>query len=152
MSVGYSDFVLFSGRPLDGGIWSSVGHGGQLRVVTSWRRGWAGCQNQGLSLTWGLHRSPAVSSSIHLHDYGPGPLPRKWNITLMVTASSFFSAGAKAFVCDQCGAQFSKEDALETHRQTHTGELTDPHSPGLGPPECQCRDMRQLGSTFFQQM
>lgn len=32
------------------------------------------------------------------------------------------SAGAKAFVCDQCGAQFSKEDALETHRQTHTGE------------------------------
>ncbi|XP_072467162.1 zinc finger and BTB domain-containing protein 16 isoform X3 [Notamacropus eugenii] len=29
--------------------------------------------------------------------------------------------GAKAFVCDQCGAQFSKEDALETHRQTHTG-------------------------------
>lgn len=36
----------------------------------------------------------------------------------------FLSAGAKAFVCDQCGAQFSKEDALETHRQTHTGELT----------------------------
>lgn len=35
----------------------------------------------------------------------------------------FLSAGAKAFVCDQCGAQFSKEDALETHRQTHTGEL-----------------------------
>lgn len=62
------------------------------------------------------------------------------------------SAGAKAFVCDQCGAQFSKEDALETHRQTHTGELTDPHSPGLGPPECQCRDMRYLGSTFFQQI
>lgn len=30
-------------------------------------------------------------------------------------------AGAKALVCDQCGAQFSKEDALETHRQTHTG-------------------------------
>lgn len=37
---------------------------------------------------------------------------------------SFLSAGAKAFVCDQCGAQFSKEDALETHRQTHTGEST----------------------------
>lgn len=36
----------------------------------------------------------------------------------------FLSAGAKAFVCDQCGAQFSKEDALETHRQTHTGELS----------------------------
>ena len=35
-----------------------------------------------------------------------------------------FPAGAKAFVCDQCGAQFSKEDALETHRQTHTGMLT----------------------------
>lgn len=33
-------------------------------------------------------------------------------------------AGAKAFVCDQCGAQFSKEDALEAHRQTHTGMLT----------------------------
>ncbi|XP_054659399.1 zinc finger and BTB domain-containing protein 16 isoform X7 [Grus americana] len=32
------------------------------------------------------------------------------------------SAGAKALVCDQCGAQFSKEDALETHRQTHTEE------------------------------
>ncbi|XP_054032148.1 zinc finger and BTB domain-containing protein 16 isoform X2 [Dryobates pubescens] len=32
------------------------------------------------------------------------------------------SAGAKALVCDQCGAQFSKEDALETHRQTHTGD------------------------------
>ncbi|KAI4580754.1 hypothetical protein MJG53_010296 [Ovis ammon polii x Ovis aries] len=32
-----------------------------------------------------------------------------------------YPAGAKAFVCDQCGAQFSKEEALETHRQTHTG-------------------------------
>lgn len=31
------------------------------------------------------------------------------------------AAGAKALVCDQCGAQFSKEDALETHRQAHTG-------------------------------
>ncbi|KAI4879294.1 hypothetical protein NFI96_002867 [Prochilodus magdalenae] len=30
------------------------------------------------------------------------------------------SAGPKALVCDQCGAQFSKEDALEAHRQTHT--------------------------------
>lgn len=33
----------------------------------------------------------------------------------------FLSAGPKALVCDQCGAQFSKEDALEAHRQTHTG-------------------------------
>lgn len=41
----------------------------------------------------------------------------------------FLSAGAKAFVCDQCGAQFSKEDALETHRQTHTGECPWLHSP-----------------------
>ncbi|EMP35123.1 Zinc finger and BTB domain-containing protein 16 [Chelonia mydas] len=32
------------------------------------------------------------------------------------------TSGAKAFVCDQCGAQFSKEDALEAHRQTHTAE------------------------------
>ncbi|KAK3531864.1 hypothetical protein QTP70_032768 [Hemibagrus guttatus] len=31
------------------------------------------------------------------------------------------SDGPKALVCDQCGAQFSKEDALEAHRQTHTG-------------------------------
>lgn len=29
--------------------------------------------------------------------------------------------GPKALVCDQCGAQFSKEDDLETHRHTHTG-------------------------------
>lgn len=33
----------------------------------------------------------------------------------------FLPAGPKALVCDQCGAQFSKEDALEVHRQTHTG-------------------------------
>lgn len=33
----------------------------------------------------------------------------------------FLPAGPKALVCDQCGAQFSKEDALEAHRQTHTG-------------------------------
>lgn len=26
-------------------------------------------------------------------------------------------------VCDHCGAQFSKDDALETHRQTHTGKF-----------------------------
>uniref|UniRef100_A0A4W3H3K2 Zinc finger and BTB domain-containing protein 16-like n=1 Tax=Callorhinchus milii TaxID=7868 RepID=A0A4W3H3K2_CALMI len=32
------------------------------------------------------------------------------------------SAGAKAFVCDQCGAQFSKEDGLDAHRRTHTGK------------------------------
>ncbi|MFT7818586.1 hypothetical protein AGIG_G24598 [Arapaima gigas] len=30
------------------------------------------------------------------------------------------SAGAKAIVCDQCGAQFPKEDDLEAHRQIHT--------------------------------
>lgn len=42
----------------------------------------------------------------------------------MLVFSFVFLAGAKAFVCDQCGAQFSKEDALETHRQTHTGMLT----------------------------
>lgn len=30
-------------------------------------------------------------------------------------------AGEKAIVCDQCGAQFQKEDALEAHRQIHTG-------------------------------
>lgn len=35
---------------------------------------------------------------------------------------SFLTAGAKAFLCDHCGAQFSKEDALESHRQTHTGK------------------------------
>lgn len=34
-----------------------------------------------------------------------------------------FVAGAKPFACDQCGAQFSQEDALEAHRQTHTGRL-----------------------------
>lgn len=38
-------------------------------------------------------------------------------------------AGAKALVCDQCGAQFSKEDALETHRQTHTGTWPSPVFP-----------------------
>lgn len=43
----------------------------------------------------------------------------------------FLSAGAKAFVCDQCGAQFSKEDALETHRQTHTGECPPTPFPEL---------------------
>lgn len=32
-----------------------------------------------------------------------------------------FLAGPKALVCDQCGAQFTTEDALEAHRQTHTG-------------------------------
>uniref|UniRef100_A0A672M8S3 Zinc finger and BTB domain containing 16a n=1 Tax=Sinocyclocheilus grahami TaxID=75366 RepID=A0A672M8S3_SINGR len=32
------------------------------------------------------------------------------------------SAGEKAIVCDQCGAQFQKEDALEAHRQIHTGD------------------------------
>lgn len=26
-------------------------------------------------------------------------------------------------MCDQCGATFSSEDALEAHRQTHTGIL-----------------------------
>uniref|UniRef100_A0A671UN46 Zinc finger and BTB domain containing 16 n=1 Tax=Sparus aurata TaxID=8175 RepID=A0A671UN46_SPAAU len=30
-------------------------------------------------------------------------------------------APAEALVCDQCGATFSSEDALEAHRQTHTG-------------------------------
>ncbi|KAI4877925.1 hypothetical protein NFI96_017419 [Prochilodus magdalenae] len=34
------------------------------------------------------------------------------------------SAGEKAIVCDQCGAQFQKEDALEAHRQIHTVELS----------------------------
>lgn len=37
---------------------------------------------------------------------------------------SIFLAGAKAFVCDHCGTQFSKEDALESHRQTHTGRFS----------------------------
>lgn len=32
-----------------------------------------------------------------------------------------FTAGAKAFVCEQCGAQFSKEDAYDAHRRTHNG-------------------------------
>lgn len=41
-------------------------------------------------------------------------------------------AGAKALVCDQCGAQFSKEDALETHRQTHTGTWPSPSTLQLG--------------------
>lgn len=46
---------------------------------------------------------------------------------------SFLSpAGAKALVCDQCGAQFSKEDALETHRQTHTGMWPSPSTLCLG--------------------
>lgn len=41
----------------------------------------------------------------------------------------FFSltAGAKAIVCDQCGAQFPKEDDLEAHRQVHTGESLMKH-------------------------
>ncbi|PWA22017.1 hypothetical protein CCH79_00010323, partial [Gambusia affinis] len=30
------------------------------------------------------------------------------------------AAPAEALVCDQCGATFSSEDALEAHRQTHT--------------------------------
>lgn len=42
------------------------------------------------------------------------------------------AAGAKALVCDQCGAQFSKEDALETHRQTHTGTWCSPPTLHLG--------------------
>ncbi|KAL6470009.1 hypothetical protein MHYP_G00211280 [Metynnis hypsauchen] len=33
---------------------------------------------------------------------------------------SGYVAGEKAIVCDQCGAQFQKEDALEAHRQIHT--------------------------------
>lgn len=35
-------------------------------------------------------------------------------------------AGEKAIVCDQCGAQFQKEDALEAHRQIHTGATQTP--------------------------
>lgn len=31
------------------------------------------------------------------------------------------AAPAEALVCDQCGATFSSEDALDAHRQTHTG-------------------------------
>lgn len=42
------------------------------------------------------------------------------------------AAGAKALVCDQCGAQFSKEDALETHRQTHTGTWPSSSTLHLG--------------------
>lgn len=41
------------------------------------------------------------------------------NLTLLVCVVD----GPKALVCDQCGAQFSKEDALESHRQTHTGSV-----------------------------
>ena len=44
-------------------------------------------------------------------------------LTILLTSSTVcFAAGPKALVCDQCGAQFSKEDALEAHRQTHTGK------------------------------
>ncbi|KAM4619762.1 zinc finger and BTB domain-containing protein 16-A [Polymixia lowei] len=32
------------------------------------------------------------------------------------------SAGEKAIVCDQCGAQFQTEESLEAHRQIHTGD------------------------------
>ncbi|KAL4608675.1 hypothetical protein GN956_G24806 [Arapaima gigas] len=42
------------------------------------------------------------------------------------------SAGAKAIVCDQCGAQFPKEDDLEAHRQIHTGMETQLHPFNAG--------------------
>lgn len=55
--------------------------------------------------------------------FGPRtPPPNRMSLWEVSNRLPFLSAGAKAFVCDQCGAQFSKEDALETHRQTHTGE------------------------------
>lgn len=65
-------------------------------------------------LSLNLHRSPGCSPRTQ---DTPHPLDYGSNVNHF-----FLSAGAKAFVCDQCGAQFSKEDALETHRQTHTGE------------------------------
>lgn len=74
---------------------------------------------------------PDSLRGVHL----PSPVPTSWfgprtpppnGVSFLEVSNRlpFLSAGAKAFVCDQCGAQFSKEDALETHRQTHTGELT----------------------------
>lgn len=81
---------------------------------------WGGC--------WQSQQGSAVlfATVIFLASVSAG-----WSATLAVRAiwvmlvfSFVFLAGAKAFVCDQCGAQFSKEDALETHRQTHTGMLT----------------------------
>lgn len=135
-------FPLLSRRPLDDGIWSSAGW-----VVTSRRRDRAGCQGQGLCLTQlsaGV-QPPHVGSTCTI--LAQDPLPAN-GILLLSNCLPFLAAGAKAFVCDQCGAQFSKEDALETHRQTHTGELADSRPPR--PPACQRTHARELGGTLSQ--
>ncbi|KAK1787422.1 hypothetical protein P4O66_002908 [Electrophorus voltai] len=43
-------------------------------------------------------------------------------------------AGEKAIVCDQCGAQFQKEDDLEAHRQIHTGKKMAANATCTHPP------------------
>lgn len=109
-------FPLLSGDPGWGHLELIWVGGHVLEEGLGWLLGPAAMPDSGSS------QVSSPSPSFHLHSLSPGLLPHKQNITLTVTASPIFSAGAKAFVCDQCGAQFSKEDALETHRQTHTGE------------------------------
>lgn len=50
------------------------------------------------------------------------------------------AAPAEALVCDQCGATFSSEDALEAHRLTHTGtshvRFGPPHARYIWPGQC----------------
>lgn len=71
-----------------------------------------------------LNGNKALEDQIFYQNY----TTQRFLMSLMSSA-----APAEALVCDQCGATFSSEEALEAHRLTHTGNTTQTASKAVTP-------------------